>query len=113
MSDDREPVAGEYFDDDLATHLVGATLLVGIAELKHDGSLVRRYQVFGVVTVADPTQGICVREHTGDVDFWLPPDTRGVTPAEPGEYRNRSTGEVVVDPDYLGSWEIIAPEPTH
>jgi hypothetical protein len=112
MADNRETEAGEFFDDDLATQLVGATLLVGLTELKHDGSLVRRRQVFGVVTVADRTHGICLREHTADVDYWLPPDTRRITPAEPGEYRNRSTGEVVIDPDFLGSWDIIAPEPT-
>ena len=36
----------------------------------------------------------------------LPPDLSSTRIAPPGEYRLRSTGEVVVDPDYLTTWNI-------
>jgi hypothetical protein len=39
------------------------------------------------------------RADTGDI-FTLPPALEAFAPAPPGEYRLRSTGEVVVDPDF-------------
>src|SRR3954470_10402986 len=40
----------EWFDEDFATALVGRTLLVGITQKDHAGKVIRRYQVFGVVS---------------------------------------------------------------
>jgi hypothetical protein len=68
--------------------------------------------VFGIVTVAERGRGICVKSETDGSEFWLPPDTRGISPAEPGEYRNRTTGEVVTDPDYTAAWTLTGPLPT-
>ena len=39
----------------------------------------------------------------------LPPDLRPFQPAPAGSYRLRSTGEVVLDPDYLATWTIRRP----
>jgi len=39
----------------------------------------------------------------------LPPEPEAYEPAPPGEYRLRSTGEVVVDPDYLTTWTVGSP----
>jgi len=43
-------------------------------------------------------------------ETWLPPDTRGIEQAPRGEYKNRVTGEVVTDPDYVGRWVITDEE---
>jgi hypothetical protein len=98
----------EFFDEGLATQLVGKKLLVGITHQHHKGGMLRRTQVFGHVVVADRNRGICIREDQGK-ETWFPPDTRGIKPAPPGEYRNHATGEVVKDPDYLATWTITAP----
>ena len=37
---------------------------------------------------------------------WLPPHLEAYQEAAEGEYRLRSTGEVVVDPDWLCTWTI-------
>jgi hypothetical protein len=42
---------------------------------------------------------------------WLPPDTRAFQKASPGEYRLKSTGEVVADPDYTAMWTLRSPPP--
>lgn len=110
MSENDDESPADTFDGQLAAKLMGSTLLIGITQLSRDGGVVGRQQVSGVVTEADRTRGICVRVESSGRDFWLPPDTRGIQTAEPGEYRNRTTGEVVVDPDYLGSWEVWAAE---
>src|SRR5512143_1823033 len=101
----QEPVTPppEFFDDALAARLIDRTLLLGITENDHQGVFIRRRQVFGTVTVADRYRGICLKDAKDGSDFWLPPDTRGSNVARPGEYRNRATGEVVKDPDYLGA----------
>jgi len=42
--------------------------------------------------------------------YRLPPDMRAFFPATKGEYRLRSTGEVVVDPDFFTTtWSVQRP----
>jgi hypothetical protein len=98
------------FDDALAKNLVGKTLLIGITHRDSDGKVLRRSQIFGLVTVADRAKGICIRDNRTSEEKWFPADTRGIEPARPGEYRNRATGELVCDPDYLDSWTVAAPK---
>jgi hypothetical protein len=100
----------EVFDDALAKNLVGKTLLIGITHTDSDGKMLRRSQIVGLVTVANRAKGICIRDNRTSEEKWFPPDTRGIEPAPPGEYRNRATGEVVNDPDYLDSWTVAAPK---
>ena len=102
--------APENFDDGLASELVGKLILVGFTHNDHAGKFVRRSQICGRIVLADRLRGICIREEQTGNENWLPPDTRGIKPAPPGEYRNRATGEVVKNPDYLASWTITAPK---
>ena len=39
-------------------------------------------------------------------DFTLPPDLSSTKRARQGEYKLRSTGEVVVNPDFLATWNL-------
>jgi hypothetical protein len=41
--------------------------------------------------------------------YTLPPDTRSIEVAPPGEYRLRATGEVVCNPDYTVTFSISRP----
>ena len=98
------------FDDALANDLVGKSILVGITHTDSEGNILRRSQVFGLVTIAIRAKGIFIRDNQTSEEKWFPPDTREIKPTPAGEYRNRATGEVVNDPDYLGSWTIAAPK---
>jgi len=40
----------------------------------------------------------------------MPPDLDAIAPAKPGEYRLKSTGEIVVDTDFLATWEVRQPQ---
>jgi hypothetical protein len=53
----------------------------------------------------DPIRGLELELANGDRE-WLPPDVRPLEESPPGEYRLRSTGQVVEDPDYLCTWTI-------
>lgn len=109
VEDDSRPP----FDHALAAELLGKHVLVGITKLDHEGNLLEQIQCHGDVIVADERDGFCFKlRGTREGEFeWLPPDTRAFVPAPPGEYRLRSTGEVVADPDYTTTWTSTAAPP--
>jgi hypothetical protein len=111
MSDPVEPPS---WDEETAEALRSAYVLVGITTLDANGGLVSQHQIHGRVSVADPDRGVCIEleGHSAGESYWLPPDLRSFEPANPGEYRLRSTGEVVVDPDFVSSWTITKPAET-
>lgn len=97
------------WDDAKAEYLMGATVLVGLTRPGPDGAV--HEQMFGTV-VAVEARGVQLHllgHRTGET-FWLPPDLSTFTPAHPGVYRLRSTGETVTDPDYTTTWSILPPD---
>jgi hypothetical protein len=92
-------------DDANAAKLIGKHLLVGLTHVNADGIVREQLQLHGRITAIDESK-ITMRLHGSDEDFTLPPYPEGFEPAEPGEYTLRSTGEVVVNPDLLGSFTI-------
>jgi hypothetical protein len=94
--------------------LVGKTILIGLTFTDSEGSIVQRVQRHGVVESADPERGIATRlvapgqRWDGEL-YWLPPNLGNLTEAAPGAYTLRSTGETLVDPDLLCSWEVRSP----
>ena len=96
--------------------LAGKTILLGLTFADSDGMVVERVQRHGVIEIADPERGIGVQlvapgqPWDGEL-YWLPPDLQSVSEAAPGAYRLRSTGETIVDPDFIASWEIRGPSP--
>lgn len=87
---------------------IGKHLLLGLTYVDCEGAVTEQVQMHGVIARIDD-KGIFVDRADGDGEFSLPPDVASLTPAAPGEYRLRSTGEVVVDPDFVSSWTINAP----
>ncbi|MBL8928645.1 MAG: hypothetical protein JNL54_00850 [Kineosporiaceae bacterium] len=85
------------------SHLVGGRLLVGITFRDAHGTVIRADQFCGrVVEVAD---GVVVVERDGEQAV-LPADAGAYESAPPGRYVLQSTGETVVDPDYLTVWDV-------
>ena len=85
--------------------LLGKVLLIGITFLDRENKLIEQYQTYGKIVKAD-TDGIGVERQNEKELFMLPPAFDNIQPARPGEYRLRSTGEVVINPDYLTSWTV-------
>jgi len=87
-------------------HLVGARLLVGITFRDRAGTVVRAEQFCGrVIEVGD---GVVVVER-GDEQAVLPADAGAYETAQPGRYVLQSSGQTVVDPDYLTVWDVQVP----
>ena len=88
--------------------IVGKVILVGITHYTRRGACIKQKQLWGTVISAGQS-GIVIRQKDG-TSFSIPPDLSSTEPAKPGEYRLRSTGEVVVNPDYLSTWNSYEDE---
>jgi hypothetical protein len=98
----KQPTDGRPpFDVKLAQRLVGKRVLIGLTYLEH-GEVDYHEQKHGSVESV-VAGGVAVRLSDGEI-YWLPPDLRSWKQADPGEYRLRSTGEVLIDPDYIITW---------
>jgi len=98
----------ELWDETVISDLPGKLLLVGLTFLDIEGNPSRQEQRWGRVVRVDQRAGIELMlqgTHEGET-FSLPPDTRWIKPASPGDYRLRSTGEVVTNPDYTVSFTV-------
>ena len=96
------------WDDGLAHDVLGKVLLVGLTYLSAEGTVVEQQQFYGSVLSVHPREGILLSlggQRAGE-QYNLPPDTRSIELASPGEYRLRATGEVVVDPDYTVTFSL-------
>ena len=90
--------------------MVGGTLLARIRYLNPDDTVASVLEIAGVVTEVDPLVTIAL---AGREPFTLPPDPEAFEAAEPGQYRLRTTGEVVTDPDFLTIWTVHLARPSH
>ena len=84
--------------------LPGKTILVGFTYYTKDNEFIEQKQYWGTVIEANDRK-IRFRQKNGDV-LELPPDLSSTKPAPKGEYRLHSTGEIVVDPDFISVWTV-------
>jgi hypothetical protein len=100
------------WDSSDAQALIGSRVLIGLSYCSASGLETHREQLHGVVLSADQHDGVEVRlhgAHQGEVRRF-PPDPGAFEVANPGVYRLRTTGEEVIDPDYLATWTITEPD---
>lgn len=109
MSDLGHDESGIEWDDGFADQLIGATLFVGITYLDHDGTLIRREQVFGRVETVDAEAGITIRPFDGAAPFTLVPILEAIEAADPGSYQLSPDDPVVENPDYTVVFSLTAP----
>ncbi|WP_293977279.1 hypothetical protein [Sphingomonas sp.] len=96
------------WDEAFGDRLLGAVILVGITRRTAEGD--QQEQFFGTVEQAD-ARGIELRlggSRSGE-NYFLPPDSNNIFPAQLGSYKLRQTGEVVENPDYTATWTIYPP----
>ena len=98
-------------DQNHAASFIGKRLLVGVTYLDHDETFLEQRQFHGEIVRINETEGIVLRIGNSDQEQKLPPDLNSLQKAPEGEFRLRSTGEVVVNPDFLTTWTITKPKP--
>jgi hypothetical protein len=95
-----------------ARFMVDKRALVGLTVLSQSGDLIEQSQFLGTIADVDPARGIeLVLDDQSS--YWLPPDVRAFQEAPPGEYTLRSTGQTVVDPDYVSTWTVTRPDASY
>jgi hypothetical protein len=93
-----------------AAELIHKHVLVRLTWLDSNGGVRKQEQLHGNVISASAS-GILLQLPDG-LEYNLPPDYRAFEKANAGDYRLRSTGEVVINPDYVATWIVNDPHPT-
>jgi hypothetical protein len=99
---------GSFVGESILTNSISQTVIVGVTYLDHVGQVDRQVQYYGGIVRINRHEGVVIRLRSGE-EKRLPPDPRAFKPAPPGEYRFRSTGEVVVNPDLMTTWSVDPP----
>jgi hypothetical protein len=97
-----------WFNPERLPTLVGRTVLLGITILSSGGEELERHQLHGAIRGMESPFGLVV-ELAGGGLLDLPPTFALLDEAPPGDYRLRSTGEVVVNPDLMSVVTVSLP----
>jgi hypothetical protein len=100
------------WDQEEADGMVGQLVLAGITYMAADGKTVTSHvQCWGRIISAKP-EGIAIvcegKMWLGET-MTLPPHLSAFHAAQPGEYRLRSTGEIIENPDLTTTWSVTEP----
>jgi hypothetical protein len=86
--------------------LQGRRILIGITRVAADGGYAQEQHV-GIAGIHDRGTYCLVTIECDDGETReYPFDSRTLQRARPGEYRMRSTGQVVANPDFLMTWVV-------
>lgn len=98
------------FDEDQAIGFIGKYLLVGITNVTNEGEVLSQTQFHGII-VAASAEGIDVElQGVNAGRTWrMPPFLDDLSPAKPGVYKLRESGETVENPDFTVSITIRKP----
>jgi hypothetical protein len=86
--------------------LKGKVFLIGITFVDKEGELIEHYQTHGTVQELTDAGIFRIRRSDGSI-FQLPYDKDTITKMEDGEYREKTSGEIIKNPDYMMTWEIV------
>jgi hypothetical protein len=103
------PERPQELDPAAAAALVGKHVLVGLTYENLTGQPIEEKQVHGRVVRVTASEGIVLALEPSGEEFAIPALLGALRPATPGEYRLHSTGEVVMDPDFLATFSVKRP----
>jgi hypothetical protein len=95
--------------EELQEFITGKRLLIGLTFIDKRGEMIEQYQTNGAVEELTNDGIIRIIRNDGSI-FQLPYDKDTIRRAEKGEYRERATGQVITDPDFIVTWEIVTEE---
>lgn len=108
--DDEAASDRPAWDHGRAQEIIGLRVLIGITRVGPEGEQLTK--MFGIIVSAEPGRGIEVALEgvRGGETYWLPPDTSAFHPVPLGNYRLKTTQEIVSDPDLLTTWTMNSPQ---
>nr|WP_294858981.1 hypothetical protein [uncultured Fluviicola sp.] len=90
---------------ELRNHLKGKVFLIGLTFVDQDGKVMEVYQTHGTVSKLTVDGFFKIRREDNSI-FTMPYDKDTIKAAKEGEYREKSTGEIIKNPDFIMTWEI-------
>lgn len=91
--------------EELQAFLKGKLFLIGLTFINEDQKVIEQYQTSGIVDELTDKGFLKFNKSNGSV-FQLPYDPRAIKEAVKGEYTEKSTGNIITNPDYLTTWTI-------
>lgn len=88
--------------------MFGKYVLLGYDVLDSSGKLIAQFQEAAFFN--GMTSVIHMLLDDSFEEIYLPPDLSAFRKADPGIYRLRSTGQEIVDPDYIACWKVTQPD---
>jgi hypothetical protein len=85
--------------------LTGKSLFVMLTFVDPAGVVLDQHQTAGTVDLLSE-DGFLLLRQPDDSLFRLPLDWQAIRVASPGEYRVRRSGHRILNPDFLGQWEV-------
>jgi hypothetical protein len=83
----------------------GKVFLIGLTFIDHEGKLIEQFQTHGVVVDLTEKGLFKIEKKDGDI-FQVPYKKNTMWKADKGEYREIATGDIIIDPDFIMTWEI-------
>ena len=87
-------------------YLKGKVFLIGLTFTDKEGKVIERYQTHGTVKRLTNDGIFKIRRDDHSI-FQIPYEKETIRLAKDGKYREKSTGEIVEDPDFIMTWEIV------
>lgn len=91
--------------EELKEFLKDKIFLIGLTFLDNQGTIIERYQTHGKV-IELTNDGLFRIEKPNKVVFQIPYERESIVKAEKGEYRERGTGKIITNPDFVMTWSI-------
>lgn len=95
--------------EELQDYIKGKLFLIGLTFVNKQGDLIEQFQTHGTITDLTNDGLFKIKRADGSI-FQMPYDNETIEKAEKGEYRERSTGLIITDPDFIMTWEITINE---
>lgn len=92
--------------EELQAYLKGKSFLIGLTFIGEDEEEIEQYQTNGTVKELTDDGLLRIMRSDGSI-FQMPYDKDTIRNAEKGEYRERATGQIIKDPDFIMTWEIV------
>ncbi|MRM85857.1 hypothetical protein D1Z98_06975 [Riemerella anatipestifer] len=91
--------------EEFKENLKNKTFLIGITFVDENGDIIDEYQTSGkVLELTD--NGILKLKRENENFFQIPYDNDSIFAAQKGEYKEKSSGKIIVDPDFITQWTV-------
>lgn len=84
----------------------GKLVLIGINFVEKEGELIESYQTHGRVLELTGDAIFKINKSNNSL-FQMPYDLESIEQAEKGEYREKTTGLIIKDPDFILTFDIV------